>query len=114
MQKIWNHYLQLLDRDLSTRIFDNLKNSMVCALLFAAGTEALHGEHPLFMSVFSADITGGCLIAFSALLMFINLCDGIRRFGMLRYHLAWQILIVLVYVLLSERLVEMMWNFRIG
>lgn len=112
MRKIWNRYLELLDQDLNTRIFDNFKNLVLCALLFAAGTDALRGEHALFMSVAAFSVAGWGLIALSAALMLLNMCDGIRRLSKLRYHLALQILIVLVYVIICERVVEMVWNFR--
>lgn len=45
MQKLWRRYSQLLDKDLNAKIFDNFKNMVLCALLFAAGTNALHSDH---------------------------------------------------------------------
>ena len=44
MRNLWSKYLALLDADLSAKIFDNIKNLLVCALLFAAGTNALQGD----------------------------------------------------------------------
>ena len=49
MRNVWKKYLALLDADLSATVFDNIKNLLVCALLFAAGTDALQGDHQLFM-----------------------------------------------------------------
>jgi hypothetical protein len=101
MRKIWLRYLALLDQDLNTRIFDNFKNLVLCALLFAAGTNALHIGHRYFLSLTATNFAGWGLIAVSALLMMLNVSDGIRRLGKLRYHL-----------LISERVVEIVWNFR--
>jgi hypothetical protein len=112
MRKIWLRYLALLDQDLNTRIFDNFKNLVLCALLFAAGTNALHIGHRYFLSLTATNFAGWGLIAVSALLMMLNVSDGIRRLGKLRYHLFFQTLIVLVYLLISERVVEIVWNFR--
>ena len=112
MRKIWNRYLELLDQDLNTRIFDNFKNLVLCALLFAAGTDALRRDHHLFMSIAASSLAGWGLITLSAGLLFLNMCDGIRRLSKLRYHLALQILIVLLYVIICERVVDMVWNFR--
>lgn len=44
--------------------------------------------------------------------MLLNVSDGIRRLAQLRYHLVFQLLIVLVYILISARVVEMVWSYR--
>lgn len=59
MQKLWMRYSQLLDKDLNAKIFDNFKNMVLCALLFAAGTNALHSDHKLFMSITATNMLGG-------------------------------------------------------
>ncbi|MCB2255994.1 hypothetical protein KTQ74_29170 [Pseudomonas chlororaphis] len=112
MRKLWQKYLELLDGDLNTRVFDNFKNLLVCALLFAAGTNALHGDHHLFMGLLGSSLTGWGLIAVSALLMLLNVSDGLRRLAKLRYHTALQIGLFLVYLILAVRVVEIVWNFR--
>lgn len=112
MRKLWARYLELLDNDLNTRIFDNFKNLVLCGLLFAAGTSALHSDHRPFLSLFATNLAGWGLIVVSALLMLLNISDGIRRLARLRYHLVLQILIVVIYVVIAERVVEMLWNFR--
>ena len=112
MHKFWMRYLKLLDNDLNARIFDNFKNLVLCALLFAAGTDALRGDHMLFMGLLASNTTGWGLIALSAFLMLINISDGIRRLAKLKYHVALQVMIVFAYVLICERVVEMVWNFR--
>ncbi|KPX19029.1 hypothetical protein ALQ28_03774 [Pseudomonas syringae pv. delphinii] len=112
MKKIWGRYLHLLDNNLNTLVFDNFKNLVLCALLFAAGTDAVLGNHHLFLSVFASDVVGYGLIALSAALMFLNICDGVRRLAKLRHHVVLQVVIVLLYLVVSERVVEMVWNFR--
>lgn len=52
------------------------------------------------------------LIILSALLTVLNISDGIRRLAKLRYHLALQLLLILVYLVIAERVVEIMWGFR--
>ncbi|NBF16921.1 hypothetical protein GV729_16785 [Pseudomonas sp. Fl4BN2] len=112
MQKLWMRYSQLLDKDLNAKIFDNFKNMVLCALLFAAGTNALHSDHKLFMSITATNLAGWGVITISAILMLLNVSDGIRRLAQLRYHLVFQLLIVLVYILISARVVEMVWSYR--
>lgn len=104
--------MALLENDLSTQIFDNVKNLLVCALLFAAGMHTLVGQRELFIGVFASDVAGWGLIILSALLTVLNISDGIRRLAKLRYHLALQLLLILVYLVIAERVVEIMWGFR--
>lgn len=112
MRSLWTRYLALLENDLSTQIFDNVKNLLVCALLFAAGTDTLMGRRELFIGVFASNVAGGGLIILSTLLMLLNVSDGIRRLAKLRYHLVLQLLLILVYVVVAERVVEIVWGFR--
>lgn len=112
MRKLWRKYLQLLDDDLTTRIFDNIKNLLVCALLFAAGSNALHSDHHLFMGLFGSSLTGWGLIGLSALLMLLNISDGLRRLAKLPNHWVLQITLFLLYLVLAVRVVEIVWSFR--
>ncbi|WPN96109.1 hypothetical protein [Pseudomonas sp. MUP55] len=112
MRTLWTRYLALLENDLSTQIFDNVKNLLVCALLFAAGTNTLVGHHELFIGVFASYVAGWGLIILSTLLMLLNVSDGIRRLAKLRYHLALQLLLILIYLVVAERVVEIVWGFR--
>ena len=112
MRTLWTRYLALLDNDLSTQIFDNVKNLLVCALLFAAGTNTLVGQQALFIGVFASNVAGWGLIILSTLLMLLNISDGIRRLAKLRYHLVLQLLLILAYVVIAERVVEIVWVLR--
>lgn len=112
MQRLWKRYQQLLENDLSTQIFDNVKNLVVCALLFAAGTDALRGTHDLFMGLLASSMAGWGLVALSTILLVLNVSDGIRRLATLRYHLLLQASLILIYVVFSMRVVEIVWGFR--
>ena len=112
MHTLWKRYMALLENDLSTQIFDNVKNLLVCALLFAAGTNTLLGQRELFIGVFASNVAGWGLIILSAVLMLLNVSDGIRRLAKLRYLLALQLLLILVYLVIAERVVEIVWGFR--
>jgi hypothetical protein len=112
MRKLWIRYLYLLEHDLSTQIFDNLKNLLVCALLFAAGTSTLGMRHELFLGVLVYDAAGWGLIVMSGLLLILNVSDGIRRLARLRYHVLIQALVCITYLIIAGRVVEMVWAFR--
>lgn len=112
MRKLWIRYLYLLEHDLSTQIFDNLKNLLVCALLFAAGTSTLGAKHDLFFGVLMYDAAGWGLIVMSGLLLILNVSDGIRRLSRLKYHVLVQLLVCIAYLVIAERVVEVVWAFR--
>ncbi|WP_269836005.1 hypothetical protein [Pseudomonas haemolytica] len=42
----------------------------------------------------------------------MNISDGIRRLAKLRYHLVLQLLLILAYVVIAERVVEIVWVLR--
>ncbi len=112
MRTLWTRYLALLENDLSTQIFDNVKNLLVCALLFAAWTNALVVPRELLIGIFASSVAGWGLIVLSTVLMLLNVSDGIRRLAKLRYHLALQLLLILIYVVIAERVVEIVWVLR--
>ncbi|WP_312596755.1 hypothetical protein [Stutzerimonas nitrititolerans] len=112
MKKIWTAYLKLLENDLCTKVFDNVKNLLVCALLFAAGTSALHTQQPAILGLLSMQVTGSGLILISALLMFLNISDGLHRVARLRYRMLIQLTLWFFYLILAVRMVQLVWSFR--
>ncbi|MES2818082.1 MAG: hypothetical protein V4812_03755 [Pseudomonadota bacterium] len=112
MRKLWSQYRALLEEDLTRKVFDNVKNLLVCALLFAAGTNAVQGDHEVLLGLFVVKLTGWGLIAVSAVLLFLNVSDGLHNLAKLRYHRFFQIILFLVYLIFSIRAVEIMWSFR--
>ena len=112
MRNIWRRYLDLLDHDLNTKVFDNVKNLLVCALLFAAGSNALNGNQQIFLGLWGSQLTGLGLIVVSAVLMLMNISDGLHRLAKLRYHALLQAFFCLLYLVIAVRVVEMVWGFR--
>lgn len=112
MKRLWRKYLYLLERDLCAKVFDNVKNLLVCALLFAAGSSALREEHPVFHSLLGARITGAVLILISALLLFLTVSDGLHRVARTRRHIGLQLFLGVCYLVVALRIVEMVWSFR--
>jgi hypothetical protein len=112
MKKLWKQYLALLEKDLSAKVFDNVKNLLVCALLFAAGTSALRGEHPVLLGLLGTQVAGWSLIAISAVLMFLNISDGLHRVARQRYHVVILVVLWAFYLVVAMRIVEIVWNFR--
>ncbi|MFV0453470.1 MAG: hypothetical protein ACK5NQ_00410 [Pseudomonas sp.] len=112
MRRIWRKYLELLENDFCAKVFDNVKNLIACALLFAAGTSALHVEQPVLLGLWGTKVAGSGLLLISALLMFLNVSDGLHRVARLRYHLLLQLMLWAVYLIVAIRLVQLVWSFR--
>ncbi|MGH8435281.1 MAG: hypothetical protein ACRERX_12550 [Pseudomonas sp.] len=109
-------YLQRLNRaleqGLAKDVFDNLRNFLMCALLFAAGTEALHDSRQVFLGPFPSSLAGWGLIGLAAVLTLLNIWDGLHKLARLKRRLLLQAAVCVVYVLLALRVVEIVWNFR--
>ncbi|MDF9619506.1 hypothetical protein P5705_17815 [Pseudomonas entomophila] len=112
MRRLWRKYLDLLEADLSTKVFDNFKNLLVCALLFAAGTEAIHGDHQILLGLWVSSLSGWGLILVSAVLLLLNVSDTLHRLAKLPYHTVLQVVLCLLYLILASRVVEIVWSFR--
>lgn len=108
LKKLWSQ----LDEGVIKDVFDNLRNFLVCALLFAAGNNALYNDSRLFLGVLIFHLAGWGLICLATILMLLNICDGLKKLSRLRYHTALQVLVCLFYIILSIRLVELIWNYR--
>ncbi|VXC50221.1 hypothetical protein [Pseudomonas sp. 8O] len=112
MKTAWKIYIKFLENDLCTKVFDNVKNLLVCALLFAAGTSALHSEQSMFLALVGAKLTGSGLILISAVLMFLNISDALHRVARLRYRMIIQIFLWSFYLVVAIRMVQLVWSFR--
>lgn len=112
MRKLWHKYIDLLEQDLCAKVFDNVKNLLVCALLFAAGTSALHSQKTIFVGLLGTQVAGAGLILISALLMFLNVTDGLRRVASMRYHKLLLLAVWAFYLIVAVRMVQLVWGFR--
>ncbi|MHA6493562.1 hypothetical protein ACX0MV_09990 [Pseudomonas borbori] len=112
MRTLWSKYRALLENDLNSKVFDNIKNLLVCALLFAAGTNAVQGNHQILLGLFAMKLTGWGMIVLSAMLLLLNISDGLHNLAKLRYHVLFQIALFVAYLIFSIRVVEIVWSFR--
>ncbi|WP_256657802.1 hypothetical protein [Pseudomonas sp. 2FG] len=103
---------QVLEQGLAKDIFDNLRNFLMCSLLFAAGTNALHDPRQLFLGLAVSSPAGWGLMVLAAVLTLLNIWDGLHKLARLKRHLLLQVAVCLVYVVLALRVVEIVWGFR--
>jgi hypothetical protein len=101
-----------LDRGLTKKIFDHVRNYMICAFVLAIGTTELRQQGNQFFDFVPPGYAGIGVISFAAILICLNLYDGLRKIWITKYHISLSVALVLLYLFLSVRVVEMAWDFR--
>ena len=103
---------RMLDEVGTKYIFDHVRNYVICALLLAIGTTELRQPEHEFFGLIPPGYAGIGVIAVAIALICLNLYDGIRRISKSRYHVLLITLLVLAYLFISIRVIEMAWDFR--
>ena len=101
-----------LQNGLSKEIFDHIRNYLMCAMILAIGTSEIKQHSSLLFGLVPGQYSGLGVVAFAFVLIAFNLYDGIRKLSRTRYHLAFTICLITLYLLISIRVIEMAWHFR--
>jgi hypothetical protein len=101
-----------LDNGASKQIFDHIRNFLIGAFILAIGTTEFRQPGHQFFETIPPGYAGLGVISFAAVLISLNLYDGIRRISNSKYHLSLTLGLVVLYLFLSVRVVEMAWDFR--
>jgi hypothetical protein len=110
--KLIKYLNSALDRGAIKQVFDHVRNYMICAFILAIGTAELRQEESQFFDLIPSGFAGLGVVFVASVLLCFNLYDGIRRISKSKYHISLTIGLVLVYIFLSVRVVEMAWDFR--
>jgi hypothetical protein len=102
----------LMSELMSKEIFDHIKNFFVCAFLLTIGLNELKQKTSLFFEFIPSLASGFGVIFIAIILFLINLNDGIRKIRKSKYHKILTLLLIIIYIFLSVRIVEMAWDFR--
>ena len=103
-----------LQDGLSKQIFDHVRNYLICAMLLAVGVTEIREHDSMLFGLVSSKYSGYGVVAAAVVLMLFNLYDGARKISGVRYHLLLTLGIVVLYLFLSIRVVEMTLNYRIA
>ena len=101
-----------LDRGLSKKVFDHVRNYMICAFILAIGTTELRQQGNQVFDFVPPGYAGSGVISFAVILICVNLYGGIRRIWATKYHISLSVALVFLYLFMSVRVVEMAWDFR--
>ena len=102
----------VLDKGVVKGIFDHIRNYLMCAFLLTIGTSQFNQKSDLIMNFAPEKFSGYGIIGISIILMILNLIDGIRSISKSKNHLFWSIGLIVVYVFVSMRIIELAWHFR--
>ena len=112
--KLINQLNIALQDGLSKKVFDHIRNYLMCALILALGTSEIKYHSSLLFGLISGKYSGIGVVGFSFVLIALNLYDGIRKLSRSRYHFAFTVCLIILYIILSLRVVEMAWNYRVN
>ena len=101
-----------LDSGASKQILDHVRNFMIGAFILAIGTSEFRQQDNQFFELIPPGYAGLGVIIFATILILFNLYDGIRRISKSKYHISLTLGLVVLYLFLSVRVVEMAWDFR--
>lgn len=108
-----NKFNKSIDNGLSKAIFDHLRNLLICTFILAIGTTEIREQSSTIFTFFDSQYSGTGVIGVSILLMMLNVYDGIRKISNSKYHVVLSIGLVMLYLYLTVRVIEMAWNFRV-
>ena len=101
-----------MDRGATKALFDHVRNYLIGAFILAIGTTELRNGNNQVFEFVPEKFAGLGVIALAVILICVNLYDGIRQIWKTRYHVSLAVLLVLLYLFMSARVVEMAWDFR--
>jgi hypothetical protein len=101
-----------LDRGAVKQVFDHVRNYLICAFILAIGTTEFRQQDNQIFELIPSNYSGVGVISIGVILICVNLYDGIRRISRSGYHVGFIVALVLLYLLMSVRVVEMAWDFR--
>lgn len=109
---VFDRFNIALDNGLTKAIFDHIRNFLICAFLLAIGANELRDQSSVLLGFFPSKFSGMGVIGISCLLILLNLYDGARKISKTEYNVMFIVGLVVLYLFVSVRVIEMAWNFR--
>ena len=112
--KIMRSINSFIDSGKLTALFDHVKNLVVFSLLLALGTNDLNHPKSNIFGIFPSNYLGIGVIALASILIILNLYDGIRRLLQKGKGRWLTVFLILLYIFLTIRVVEVAWYYRLS
>ena len=101
-----------IDGGIINDIFIHVRNYVVCSLILAAGLYAIKNPRNILLGPKAYEVAGYITIVFGFFLILLNLYDGIYKLSKYKHHLLLNILLLAIYLFVTLRIFEIIWNFR--
>jgi len=95
-------------------LFEHVRNLVIFSLLLALGTNDLNHQKSNIFGIFPREYLGIGVIALALILISLNLYDGIRKLSKLEHHKLLTFFLILLYIILTIRVVEVAWYYRLS
>lgn len=103
-----------IDSGKSKELFDHVKNLVIFSLLLALGTNDYHHPKSNIFGIFPSEYLGIGVIALALFAISLNFYDGIRKLSKLEHHKLLISFLILLYTILTIRVVEVAWYYRLS
>jgi hypothetical protein len=96
-------------------VFQHVRNIITTSLVVAAGIYTVENGKVLHVWGTWDDTAAGYVVTvFGGVLFALNLLDGLHRLAKLRWHYVFQIVLILVYLMVTVRVAQLVLSFRSG
>ena len=94
-------------------IFSHIEKMIIGTLIVSAGAHVSSTEPAIqLFGYLRHGLVGRGVMLFGVILLLLNFVDGLYKLAKLNWHIAYQILMTIVYVALSVRLIQLILAFR--
>ena len=116
MGEIRNRWLMFYSRhveQVSREIFSHVEKVIIGTLIVSAGAHVSSADPAIeLFGYLRHGLVGRGVELFGVVLLVLNFLDGLYRLAKLEWHVAYQIVMTLIYVALSVRLIQLILAFR--
>ncbi len=98
---------------ISKELFSHVEKMIIGTLIVSAGAHVSSTDPSVVLFGYLPHIViGRGVILFGVILLLLNFVDGLYKLAKLNWHIAYQILMAIVYFSLSIRLIQLILAFR--
>jgi len=114
LKRLWDSLAaELFDNEGLSTVFLHARNVLTGAAIVAAGLYAVnHVDTRDLRGMWTVHFAGYAIASLGAVLLGLNLFDGLRRLARRKHHMLLRLVAILVYVALSIRLTQVLIYFR--
>ena len=111
----WLSFYSEYVESVTKEIFSYVEKMIIGTLIVSAGAHVSSNEPAVVLfGYLRHGLVGRGVMLFGVILLVLNFLDGLYKLARLNWHIAYQIVMTILYVALSARLVQLILAFRGG